>query len=107
MSQKFGVIMNVANNDYQSTISELVRRPEKFTELANPEDLLPNLGYKIIWAYISRRLELHSACEYIVGVLHLAVTENCERELAQAILDKLDEGEIPLLSALQAQFKNN
>jgi hypothetical protein len=56
--------MNVANNDYQSIISELVRRPEKFTELANPEDLLPNLGYKIIWAYISRRLELHSACEY-------------------------------------------
>ena len=88
-------------------IHSLVKKPQAFRYSQIRDDLLPNLGYKIIWTYVDKKMEPRAACKYIVGLLHLAATQHCERELAQAVLERLEEDKIIPLSDLQTRFKKS
>jgi hypothetical protein len=86
-------------------IHSLVKKPQAFRYSQIRNDLLPALDYKSIWTYIDQHMEPRAACKFMVGLLYLAATENCEKALARVVLEKINDG-IPLsLTALQAQFK--
>ena len=64
--------------DYRHIIDSLVRKPQAFRRSQIREDLLPNPDYQLIWRHVEEHLEPHRACRYIVRLLHLAATEDCE-----------------------------
>lgn len=50
-------------------------------------------------------MDPRAACKFMVGLLYLAATENCETALAKMVIDKIHSGNALSLVALQAQFK--
>ena len=49
----------------------------------------------MIWRHVEEHLEPHKACRYIVRLLHLAATEDCEGPLGRYVLRLIDEGQLP------------
>ena len=69
------------------------------------DELLPNLKYKEIWRYIDQVLDPRSACKYIVGLLYLAATDDCESALAEVVLEAIEHEQLLTLTQLQKKFK--
>jgi hypothetical protein len=93
--------------DYRHVIGSLVKKPQAFRYSRLRDDLLPTDNYKMIWDHVDASMSAKAACKFIVGLLYLAHTENCETELAQTIITLMDK-EAPLsLSSLQMQFKKS
>ena len=90
--------------DYRHVIHSLVKKPQAFRYSRLRDDLLPNEDYRKIWHYVDSHMGAKSACRFIVGLLHLAATQNCEAALADAVLTKMTRQQTLTLSALQAQF---
>ena len=90
--------------DYRHVIHSLAKKPQAFRYSQLRNELLPSLGYKIIWAYVDQHMKPKEACKFIVGLLHLAATQDCEVALAQTVLEHIDNGKPLSLSALQVQF---
>jgi len=78
--------------DYKHVIHSLVKKPQVFRYSQIRDDLLPTPSYEAIWAHLDTTLQPRQACKFIVGLLHLAATEDCEKELAQTVLDMIDKG---------------
>lgn len=91
--------------DYRHVIHSLIKKPQAFRYSQIRNELLPNLGYKVIWAYVDHKMEPKAACKFIVGLLHLAATEDCETELAQTVLEMIDDRKPLVLTQLQSKFK--
>ncbi len=91
--------------DYRHVIHSLVKKPQAYRCSVLRDELLPSLGYKVIWCYVDQALDPRSACKYIVGLLHLAATQDCERALAEVVLEAIDHGRLPTLTQLQQQFR--
>jgi hypothetical protein len=81
--------------DYRHVIDSLVRKPQAFRRSQIRDDLLPNPDYQLIWRHVEEHLEPHKACRYIVRLLHLAATEDCEGPLGRYVLRCIDQGELP------------
>lgn len=90
--------------DYRHVIHSLVKKPQAFRYSRLRDDLLPNDDYRKIWRYVDSHMEAKSACRFIVGLLHLAATQDCEAALADAVLTKITLQQVLTLPALQAQF---
>lgn len=90
--------------DYRHVIDSLVRKPQAFRRSQLREDLLPSCDYRLIWRHVEEHLEPHKACRYIVRLLHLAATENCEGPLGRYVLRHIDQGKLPSESQLQERF---
>jgi hypothetical protein len=91
--------------DYRHVIHSLVKKPQAFRYSQIRNDLLPGLGYKVIWAYVDSHMEPRAACKFMVGLLYLAATQNCEKALTQTVLENIDDGVSLSLSTLQARFQ--
>lgn len=91
--------------DYRHVIHSLVKKPQAFRHSALRQELLPSLGYHVIWQALDSQLPPKEACKVMVGLLYLAAQEDCEQALAQCVLEGLDEGQPIVLSQLQRQFK--
>lgn len=91
--------------DYRHVIDSLVKKPQAFRHSMLRKELLPSLGYHIIWQALDRELPPKEACKIMVGILHLAAQENCEQSLAQYVLELLDDNTSIVLSQLQQRFK--
>lgn len=91
--------------DYRHVIHSLVKKPQAFRHSALRKELLPSLGYHVIWHALDAQLSPKEACKVMVGLLHLAAQEDCEQALAQYVLELLDEDKQIVLSQLQRQFK--
>ncbi len=81
--------------DYRHVIDSLVRKPQAFRYSQIRDDLLPGSDYRLIWGYVDEHLDTHKACRYIVRLLHLAHTEDCEDALGRYVLKHIDQGELP------------
>jgi hypothetical protein len=90
--------------DYRHLIESLVRKPQAFRFSILRDDLLPSDEYKAIWQYVENHLKTKAACQFIVGVLHLAASQNCEKALGEFILKQINQDKLPTLSSLQNQF---
>ena len=52
-------------------------------------------------------MDARLACKFIVGLLHLAATENCEHELGEAVMQCIARSQSLQLANFQNQFKKN
>ena len=46
------------------------------------------------------------ACKFMVGVLYLAATEDCEADLGWAVIDAIDKEQSLKLSSFQSKFQS-
>ena len=93
-----------ATQDYRQIISSLVKKPQAFRFYQLRDDLLPSPTYKYILAYLEREIRGKTACKIIVGLLHLAATYDCERELGEVVSQIIVENKVISLTALQNRF---
>ncbi len=91
--------------DYKHIIHSLVKKPQAFRYSQLRDDILPTANYKTIWQHVNETMEPKAACQFIVGLLHLAATVDCEQALAQTVLTKINKNKTLSLSQLQTQFK--
>lgn len=99
-----GKTLRARSVDYRHVVHSLVKKPQAFRYSQLRDDLLPSDDYQRIWQYIDDTMEAKSACRFMTGVLYLAASCDCEVELAQAILAKIEQGVSLSLSSLQAKF---
>lgn len=90
--------------DYRHVIHSLVKKPQAFRYSQLRDDLLPDAHYRFIWQAIDKIMEPREACKFIVGLLHLAATCNCEKILGEMVVSALESGKQISLSHLQKQF---
>lgn len=93
--------------DYRHVIHSLVKKPQAFRYSRLREDLLPNDIFRKIWEHVNRTMDAKVACKFIVGLLYLAATEDCEKTLAGKVLNDIQYQRLQSLSYYQIQFKSN
>ncbi len=81
--------------DYRHIIDSLVKKPQAFRHSQLRDNLLPTPDYQQTWRYFDDTLPAHNACRYIVRLLHLAATEQCESALGRYVLKHIEHGELP------------
>ena len=81
--------------DYRHVIDSLIHKPQAFRFSRLRDDLLPNEDYRQIWRHVDQQLEPHKACRYIVRLLHLAATEQCQDALGRYVLKQIANGRLP------------
>jgi hypothetical protein len=90
--------------DYRHVIQSLIKKPQAFRYSQLRDDLLPDHNYHVIWSSINKVMQPQEACQFIVGLLHLAATNNCEKALGEAVIVVLNKGQKPVLNSLKKQF---
>ena len=91
--------------DYRHVVNSLIKKPQAFRYSQIREDLLPNNLYQKIWQHVDAAMDSKQSCKFIVGLLYLAATEDCEQLLAEEVISHIEKG-LPLsLTKLQDQFK--
>jgi hypothetical protein len=93
--------------DYRHVIQSLVKKPQAFRYSNLRDDLLPNETYREIWRHVNQALDAKEACKFIVGLLHLAETENCEDLLGKKIITDIEHRKLLSLSQYQIKFRTN
>lgn len=91
--------------DYRHVIGSLVKKPQAFRYSRLRDDLLPTPEYKLIWKHVDETMSAKAACKFMVGLLYLAYSEDCESKLAQTVLSLIDKNVMLSLSSLQIKFK--
>ena len=90
--------------DYRHVIHSLVKKPRAFRSSQLRDDLLPNDLYRSIWQMIDETMSPDAACKMMVGLLHLAATNDCEEALGNCVLEALTNGQTISLPVLQKQM---
>ena len=93
--------------DYRHIIECLVRKPGAFRGSKLREAILPNENYRRIYEHAKNTMSYKDADKFIVGALYLAKTQDCENDLAHAIIKLIEAGMLLLLSELQDRFNKN
>jgi hypothetical protein len=90
--------------DYRHVIHSLVKKPQAFRYSQLRDDLLPDANYQAIWRAVDKTMPAQEACKFIVGLLYLAATGACEKDLGEKVMADLNSGRKLSLSQLQQQF---
>lgn len=90
--------------DYRHVIHSLVKKPQAFRFSQIKNELLPTPTYHKIWDHIDKKMEPRQACKFIVGILHLAATQDCEQSLGQYVMDTHSKEKAVSLTQLQEKF---
>ncbi len=81
--------------NYRHVIDSLIRKPRAFRYSQLRDDLLPSADYQRIWQYVDQHLSADNACRYIVRLLHLAATNDCEAALGRYVLSGIEQDQLP------------
>lgn len=95
------------NINYQHVIHSLVKKPQAFRHSQLRDDLLPNADYQHIWQYVDEHLESRLACKYIVSLLYLATSDDCESKLGRYVCQGIDKGKLPGLDNCRQYFSHS
>lgn len=90
--------------DYRHVIHSLIKKPQAFRYSQLRDELLPDVNYRFIWQTIDKIMAPQEACKFIVGLLHLAATSNCEKVLGEKVIAALESGKHLSLAHLQKKF---
>jgi transcriptional regulator with XRE-family HTH domain len=90
--------------DYRHVIHSLVKKPQAFRYSQLRNELLPDENYRFIWQTIDKTMASQEACKFIVGLLHLAATSDCEKRLGEIVMEAIKKGQTVSLPHLQKQF---
>jgi len=93
--------------DYRDLIGSLVKKPGAFQGARLRDAILPNDDYRYIWKHVRSVVSAKDSCKLIVGLLHLAATYNCEEELAQNVIARIENKEQLSLVELQNKFNKH
>jgi hypothetical protein len=93
--------------DYRHFINSLVKKPGAFRGSKIRNDIMPNDDYRRIWEYANCTMNANDADKFIVGLLHLAATYDCQDELAQDVLILIERNQQFKLIELQNKFKKH
>ncbi len=93
--------------NYRHVIHSLVKKPQAFRYSQMRDDLLPTAIYRQIWNTVNNTMDAKLACKFIVGLLHLAATEDCEHALGDAVMQCIAQNQSLRLTDFQSQFKKN
>ena len=91
--------------DYRHVIGSLVKKPQAFRYSRLRDDLLPNVTYEAIWRHVDETMEAKAACKFIVRLLHLAASQDCEAALGQYVMEQITQGRRLSLSAIESRFR--
>ena len=78
--------------------------PARSANLVYREQLFPREAYRRTFHFLLERHGERLACKTTVELLRLAHERGCEAELAEALSESLDAGEVPDLKALAERF---
>lgn len=87
--------------NYRHIIHSLVKKPQAFRLCRWRDDLLPDANYHLIWAHINQNMSAREACKFIVGLLHLAATYDCEKVLGEMVLKAIQNKQPLSLNTFQ------
>lgn len=90
--------------DYRHVIHSLIKKPQAFRYSQLRNELLPDANYHFIWQEIDKIMAPFEACKFIVGLLHLAATYDCEKILGERVVTAFKGGQRVSLTHLQKQF---
>jgi hypothetical protein len=90
--------------DYRHVIDSLVKKPGAFCGCQYRDDLFPDSNYRAIWTYVRAHLSLKKANQFMVQLLYLAAKTDCETQLGIHVYQKIQQEDLPTLSALQKRF---
>ena len=93
--------------DYRHIIECLVRKPGAFRGSKLRDAILPNENYRRIYEHAKNTMSYKDADKFIVGVLYLAFTNNCENDLEHAIIAIIDAQKPLRLIELQNRFNKD
>lgn len=93
--------------DYRHVIHSLVKKPQAFRYSQLRDDLLPSADYQTIWAYVNHHQESKFACKYIVSLLHLAASHDCESALGRFVCQGIAKQQLPSLSQCREHFAHS
>jgi len=99
--------LRARNVNYRHVIHSLVKKPQAFRRSRIREDLLPNEEYKKIWQHVDNTMPQKNACKFIVGLLYLAATHDCEEELANKVINSINDNKVLSLTKLQDHYKSS
>ena len=68
------------------------------------DQLFPRQAYARTFEALTASLPARAACRTMVGILALAHEQACEAELANRLATDLEQGRLPNLTELRAQF---
>lgn len=90
--------------DYRHIIHSLRCKPMALLHLVYRDALFPRQAYRDAWDRLLAVGDARTACRTMVGLLALAHDRACEAELAVAICEQLQSGDLPDLAALRLRF---
>jgi plasmid stability protein len=90
--------------DYRHVIHALRKKPMALANLVYREQLFPREAYRRTFHFLLEHHGERLACKTTVELLRLAHERGCEAELAEALSESLDGGEVPDLKALAERF---
>lgn len=91
--------------DYRHMVHSLVKKPQAFRYSQHRDALLPTDDYKIIWSHLNKTLATKESCKAMVGLLHIAASQDCEKELAHTVLELMSDNKPIVLTQLQEKFR--
>ncbi len=91
--------------DYRHVIHALRRKPGALLNLVYRDQLFPRLAFRQAWEALIGAKPSREACRTMVGLLALAHERACEAELAAALTEVLEAGDLPDLAMLRACFE--
>ncbi|SAL69161.1 integrase catalytic region [Caballeronia humi] len=97
---KHGHVIN-----YRHVIHALRRKPMALLNLVYRDQIFPREAYRLTFDRLLEQLPQRQACRTMVELLSLAHEHNCEAQLAQALQQCLDDGQLPDLDALCSRFE--
>ncbi len=89
---------------YHHVIHSLKKKPGAFMNLVYRDDLFPREEYKQCFELALDLVGRREACRIIVKLLAMAHEQSCEEQLALAIRDSLNSGELPDMDTLKERF---
>ena len=90
--------------NYHHVIHSLKKKPGALMKLVYRDELFPREEYKKCFELALSLLGSREACRIAVKLLAMAHEQSCEDQLALAIRDTVDSGELPDVEALKERF---
>lgn len=93
--------------DYRHVIHSLRKKPMALRNLVYRDQLFPRQAFRRAFEVLLEQLPERRACRITVDLLALAHERGCEAELAEALDEILNQGELPDLARLHERFAPN
>ncbi len=90
--------------NYHHVIHSLKKKPRALMNLVYRDELFPREEYKQCFELALLRRGRREACRMAVKLLAMAHEQSCEEQLASAIRDSVNSGELPDIEKLKERF---